>query len=287
MLVACLRCSRHVDTQNAAPGDTVKCSCGLAILVPEGPSTAGKMNCPGCGAPVDPALRKCTFCASPLATVICPSCFGMVFQGAKHCQHCGAGLEGKVVVHGEATKRTCPRCQEPLRVSVAGGIPLERCMKCDGLWVDKDTVEKVYKCREKAGAVQQVATPLKRATTSTITALKDGYLKCPECGTLMHRKNFGKYSGVLLDVCTQHGTWFDADELRRVGEFISSGGLEKAAKREKEKLEEEVRQLKAQRSTAHSGGGGSGGLFTGKLGPTSDPSVPLAIVKGIFRLILR
>jgi hypothetical protein len=48
----------------------------------------------------------------------------------------------------------------------------------------------------------------------------------------MNRLNFAHTSGVIVDVCTPHGTWFDADELRRVLEFITNGGLEAARVRE-------------------------------------------------------
>ena len=32
-------------------------------------------------------------------------------------------------------------------------------------------------------------------------------------------------SGIRLDICDVHGIWFDGDELRRVIEFVQSGGL--------------------------------------------------------------
>ena len=41
----------------------------------------------------------------------------------------------------------------------------------------------------------------------------------------MNRRNFGRTSGVIVDCCGAHGTWFDADELERVGKFVAAGGL--------------------------------------------------------------
>jgi Zn-finger nucleic acid-binding protein len=57
------------------------------------------------------------------------------------------------------------------------------------------------------------------------------YRPCPGCGLLMNRKNFGGTSGVILDVCSLHGSFFDRGELPRVLEFARRGGLlrEKAA----------------------------------------------------------
>jgi hypothetical protein len=51
----------------------------------------------------------------------------------------------------------------------------------------------------------------------------------------MHRRNFGRTSGIIVDVCSKHGTWFDAGELSRILTFVSSGGL--AAAREAEAAE--------------------------------------------------
>ena len=54
------------------------------------------------------------------------------------------------------------------------------------------------------------------------------YRPCPSCHQLMNRKNFGGMSGIIVDVCTLHGTYFDAGELPRVLEFVRRGGLAKA-----------------------------------------------------------
>jgi hypothetical protein len=40
----------------------------------------------------------------------------------------------------------------------------------------------------------------------------------------MLRRNFRKSSGVILDVCGEHGSWLDADELEQITGFILSGG---------------------------------------------------------------
>jgi Zn-finger nucleic acid-binding protein len=42
----------------------------------------------------------------------------------------------------------------------------------------------------------------------------------------MTRMNFGTRSGIILDVCRAHGTWFDRGELDAVLSFVRDGGLE-------------------------------------------------------------
>ena len=50
-------------------------------------------------------------------------------------------------------------------------------------------------------------------------------------------------SGVVVDICKGHGTWFDREELSRIVEFIRGGGRDAARAREKAALEEERRSL--------------------------------------------
>jgi hypothetical protein len=41
----------------------------------------------------------------------------------------------------------------------------------------------------------------------------------------MSRTNFGKVSGVVIDVCRPHGAWFDRGELAAIRRFLRAGGL--------------------------------------------------------------
>jgi Zn-finger nucleic acid-binding protein len=45
--------------------------------------------------------------------------------------------------------------------------------------------------------------------------------------------NFGKVSGVIVDVCRDHGTWFDGGELTRVVAFAAGGGLARTRAQQK------------------------------------------------------
>ena len=54
----------------------------------------------------------------------------------------------------------------------------------------------------------------------------------------MNRKNFADCSGIIVDWCRDHGTWFDRDELKNVVQFILGGGLAKSRDVEKSRLEE-------------------------------------------------
>jgi len=202
--------------------------------------SAQTLNCPMCGASASTDATRCEHCGARLATVACPSCFGMMFLGAKFCSHCGAKAD-RTEVSADA-RQLCPRCGVNLDAVVIGNTNLLECPRCEGIWADTASLQQICTDREKQAAVLGVAAPLP-ATESGIEKVR--YLPCPACKKLMNRVNFANCSSVIVDVCRQHGTWFDRDELRRIVEFIRAGGLESARAREIAELEEQRRQLSA------------------------------------------
>src|SRR5205823_6721017 len=73
------------------------------------PMQAQTLNCPNCGAAISSDSPQCQYCESKLATVACPSCFGMMFIGSKYCPHCGAAPIQPTAAQLSVLK--CPRCK--------------------------------------------------------------------------------------------------------------------------------------------------------------------------------
>lgn len=197
-----------------------------------------------CGASASTEASRCEHCGARLATVSCPSCFGMMFIGQKFCSHCGQRADRAEI---KSERLPCPRCRVPMNTLNLGGTLLQNCPKCDGLWADTISLNQLCADREKQAAVLGMPTPVE----STCTALDKNirYVPCPVCGKLMNRVNFARCSHVVVDVCREHGTWFDTDELRRIVSFIRSGGLEQAREREIAELEERRRRAKVDQIT--------------------------------------
>lgn len=189
---------------------------------------AGSLNCPDCGAAVPANSTECAFCHARLATIGCPKCFALVFAGSKHCQHCGADIG--LPTSRDATPLPCPRKCGAMRPVRFGGADMYLCDTCSGLWVDPETLQHLVQDRLKPAPL--VGTGIAAPAPTQVKLEHVQYAPCPVCKTLMNRVNFAHASGVIVDVCTNHGTWFDADELRRVLEFITAGGLEAARARE-------------------------------------------------------
>jgi Zn-finger nucleic acid-binding protein len=210
---------------------------------------AETLNCPMCGAAAATDDPTCNYCGARLATVACASCFGMMFRGSKHCPRCGA-LGGQRAA-ADLPPRKCPRCVIEMHSLLLGTTAIRECERCLGLWVDVPAFEKICADREQQAAVLGAASP---APTKPVQGVdKVRYIPCPECEQLMNRINFARCSGVVVDVCKGHGTWFDREELSRIVEFIRGGGLDAARSKEKTALEEERRHLESLRRSEQSG----------------------------------
>ena len=162
-----------------------------------------------------------------------------MFIGSKHCQRCGAAAA--IPKESGSPQRDCPRCRIEMASLTIGSTPVRECEQCLGLWLDVASFEKLCTDREQQSVVLGTASPA--PTHAVRETSKVHYVPCPECSQLMNRINFARCSGVIVDICKGHGTWFDRDELSRIVEFIHGGGLEASREREKAELKEERRRL--------------------------------------------
>jgi Zn-finger nucleic acid-binding protein len=200
---------------------------------------AKALTCPQCGAVAAVDAASCSFCQARLATVACSACFGLVFIGSRHCGHCGVAITPPARVSD--SPRSCPRGCGALRTIRLGSVELEECEGCGGMWLQTGVFQRLY-TEEERGAIalgpKLNAHQMQRSAAETVR-----YVPCPDCTKLMNRINFAKRSGVILDSCAAHGTWFDADELRRVVEFVRDGGLDEQRAHDRMYLAEERRLL--------------------------------------------
>src|SRR6266404_2738011 len=207
---------------------------------------AETLNCPNCGAATATDEPLCRFCGSRLATVACPCCFGMIFVGSKHCPRCGAAAVAPTTTAAEETE--CPRCKVQMKSVAIGSTTVSECEQCLGLWLNVAAFEGICADREQQSAVLGTASPAPSHAVRETN--KVNYVPCPQCSQLMNRINFARCSGVIVDVCKGHGTWFDRDELSTIIQFIHDGGFEVSRQKEKIELEHERQQLRAEQYAA-------------------------------------
>jgi Zn-finger nucleic acid-binding protein len=183
-------------------------------------------QCPVCGAFAQERDRACRHCSTLLATLRCAHCYELNFPNDLYCRGCGLELGLEPIA--DLSELGCPDCKLPLKAFRAGAGLLHACERCGGQLVSHGLLRDLLESRETLGSAVPSRIDVPRANPLSDPVR---YRPCPGCGQLMNRKNFGGTSGVVMDVCSLHGSFFDPGELPRVLEFVRRGGLlrEKAA----------------------------------------------------------
>lgn len=112
----------------------------------------------------------------------------------------------------------CPACGEPLTLTPLRWV-VHACNACGGVWADTAAAERVATVvdRELLAVAKNAALHAdheERLSGEIRPSIPNAPARrCPACDGELARTRRG---GVTLDVCAEHGTWFDRDELGRV-----------------------------------------------------------------------
>ena len=229
MILECLGCHKPYDVTAYKPGTRLRCDCGQILEVPDRgvhPRAVRTLHCSSCGGPLEKGRSSCSFCgalvdlSSSKLTAYCPECFAMSREGAAFCSGCGKPLT-VVPDRPSAAPEPCPRCSVPMRNRTLDAHRVLECPVCLGMFVSVDAFSLLIRRQEER--VGELAE--ERGGKSVLTAGPVTYIKCPECGGVMNRMNYGRISGVIVDYCRAHGYWLDNGELEKIARFVAAGGL--------------------------------------------------------------
>ena len=123
------------------------------------------------------------------------------------------------------SKIDCPKCNVKMMLVKAGDIELDQCPQCEGIWVDTFEEKKALQMKPEIFTIDELRN-LRKVYQPLGKLEKVRYFKCPHCGGLMWRKNYMSFSGIVVDKCDDHGTFFDKGELEKAIEFVKKGGAE-------------------------------------------------------------
>jgi Zn-finger nucleic acid-binding protein len=130
-----------------------------------------------------------------------------------------------------------------------GEVRIDECPSCEGVFVDRDLVPRLLDPGDLGATV--VATFPEGEPEIAIRGPM--YVKCPRCRGVMNRRQFATGARVVVDICREHGVWFDTAELRAVAAFAEAGGLVRAAaldaaraEKEKAAVQKELLALRAE-----------------------------------------
>jgi Zn-finger nucleic acid-binding protein len=234
LLVACKKCRRRYEASPRKIGTKFRCHCGAVLKVqsPQG-HTARVVRCSSCGGARQQESRNCGFCGADFTlherdlNTVCPNCLARVSDKARYCAACGDRLSAEAIA-GEESKATCPACpSEEVLASRALGrekVNVLECQSCTGLWLGVDAFREL-RDRAARGAVHLADAVLtKQEPAEREDQAGRLYRPCIECRQLMSRRLYAPGSGVIIDICRDHGIWFDAAELHQVLRWIAAGG---------------------------------------------------------------
>ena len=161
-------------------------------------------------------------------SLVCPECYARNDESTAFCTSCGVKFEPMPIPGMEETL-ACPCCDKAMAWRSVGGIALQECPSCNGLWVAGDTFDTLIRRAVEARRSRPSAALGIGPAETVVRSRHVEYRRCPACGGAMQRKNFARRSGVIVDWCGRDGTWLDADELESIAAYVMDGGLERAA----------------------------------------------------------
>ncbi len=171
------------------------------------------------------------------AAIACPECGKPANPKSRYCPHCGREIR----IAATGVDPFCPRCDIPLEPHDYRHNDALICPQCCGLWFDR--IEFAYLTSERE-VYQDPDIPKTYQRPALQT--DSGYLACVRCNTPMLKKNFQQISGVMIDICSDHGIWLDAGEMEAIRSFIANGGLDKSQDRRIEQNNIEIKELATQ-----------------------------------------
>lgn len=244
------------------------------------------LHCPSCGGPVARSASHCDYCRSPLdfnlkgKTIPCPHCFASNPADGSFCIRCAQPLKGLVRDGEVLPDRLCPRCETPMSAKSIGEFSTIGCNECSGLFITNETFETM-----QANSVRVIfpAGKVPRSPLNPEATVR--YIRCPVCRNIMNRMNFARISGVIIDSCSAHGIWFDADELEKIMDFIVRGGLQRAHEKALEELKAEEELVKIRAMNVN----GPYSEYSGHWGAANQPGAVdvFEVLKDIYRLFKR
>jgi Zn-finger nucleic acid-binding protein len=245
-LIACQECKRQWDVSRYRVGQKLRCVCNFVMMVQRQRSHTPEVHhCESCGA-ARPAASwdPCRYCGaiptkdSAMMSLVCPLCMHRTAKTSQFCSSCGEAIQGGKL-NVKTGKLNCPRCPKTkLMNRKVGDFMVDECPNCSGMWVEAGAFARILDQQSKRQDHQSLRGLGKGPVRAELERQTVVYLKCPACNRHMHRRHFGRASGVIIDECKEDGVWLDRDEMGKIAVFVASGGLQLA----RERLAEEHRQ---------------------------------------------
>ena len=120
------------------------------------------------------------------------------------------------VIGPEESDVDCPRCGVSIVEKSVGGVAVQDCDQCGGMFLEKGELNK---------ALEPTPGDLEYSTVDHDSFEHDdeyGVISCPHCRDVpMEKVEFNIYTNIILDYCPKcEGFWLDGREKHRINEEI-------------------------------------------------------------------
>ena len=119
----------------------------------------------------------------------------------------------------------CPKCHGNLIAELSGSVEVGVCSEGCGTWVDIHQEKAFWDLKPEVFTVDEML-QFRKNYEGLGPQGPLRYINCPVCKQLMNRKVWGSYSGVFIDRCQAHETWYGKEEVEKIREYIQKGGVE-------------------------------------------------------------
>jgi Zn-finger nucleic acid-binding protein len=149
---------------------------------------------------------------------VCKTSFEAGSYRDELCPGCGALVPVSV--------RLCPCCTLPFERRDVEGLVFDECAQCGGVFLDHQTHKRLFADKTLALAEALVAT-----VAHDEPARSNGRpaLACPACADSMQRRLTDSGAGIVLDICLEHGTFFEMGKLPAIVAFVRKAAARSAA----------------------------------------------------------
>ena len=117
----------------------------------------------------------------------------------------------------------CPRCKLKLQTETYELQETLFCNSCWGHWMTESAFTQVMNSeRYKFSDADKQSVLRSWAEKAEPDARLEPVVACPVCDKATERKPFSDDCPVVLDLCSEHGVWLDASEIKQVQIYFES-----------------------------------------------------------------
>jgi Zn-finger nucleic acid-binding protein len=135
--------------------------------------------------------------------------------------------------------KNCPSCNQKLKEINFYGVKIDYCKECDGLWFEKEELDKAKDSKEEI--INWLDVDLWEKKEKFQMSKKDR--QCPECNLPLYEVKYGE-SEVKVDVCSIcEGVWLDKGEFLKIVNYLKSKAGDEIVNNYGNLLIEETREV--------------------------------------------